>query len=237
VPTALIIGASGGIGHACARALGEAGFELVLNARREAPLRDLIRDFGARQVLGDCNDAAVLNELAESATGLDIVVHAAGVLKGSAARTQPVELFDEVIATNLRSVYALVHAVLPHVNAGGRVMFISSLAATRPFRGLTAYSASKAGVNALARSLAAELEREGINVTVVIPGAIDSAMMRDSINPVSALPASDVGEAVAWLAARPPRVVIPELLLRAPFHGPYANPVGGEGQAGEPFDQ
>lgn len=232
--TALIVGATGGIGEACARSLHAAGYALLLNGRRSEPLLRLSEELGAGYLACDANDEGRLSDLvATAADGIDIVVHAAGILKGSAARDQSVETFDEVIAANLRSAYVLVHTALPAINVGGRIILVSSTSATRPMRGLTAYSAAKAGMNALAEALAAELEIEGINVSLVSPGPVSTPMMDQSVNTFSALPATDVGDVVAWLAALPPRMVVPDVLFRAPYRGPFAEETGGGGTQGQ----
>lgn len=232
--TALVVGATGGIGEACARSLHAAGYALLLNARRSAPLHELSEELGAGYVACDGNDEERIRDLVGMAAGgIDLVVHAAGILKGSAAREQSVATFDDVINANLRSVYVVVHAALPAVNVGGRIILVSSTTATRPMRGLTAYSAAKAGMNAMAEALAAELETDGINVSLVSPGPIATPMMDQSVNSFSALPADDVGTVVAWLAALPPRMVVPDVLFRAPYRGPFADMAGGGGNAGQ----
>ncbi|HMJ37838.1 MAG TPA: SDR family oxidoreductase [Baekduia sp.] len=231
-PVAVIAGATGGIGEACARALAARGFALVLNARREQPLRELADELGAEAVPGDCGDERVAADCARRAGAIDVLVHAAGVLRGSRVREQSVEVFDEVQRANLRSAYVMVHGCLPRISVGGRIVLVSSLSATSPMRGLTAYSAAKAGMNAFALALAAELEPEGINVSLASPGAIDTPMMDNSVNEFSALPASDVGDVVAWLAQLPPRMVIHDVVFRAPFRGPFVAMAGGKGTEG-----
>jgi NAD(P)-dependent dehydrogenase (short-subunit alcohol dehydrogenase family) len=232
--TALVVGTTGGIGEACARRLHAAGYALLLNARRSEPLRELAEELDADYVACDGNDEEHIRHLVgRAANGIDVVVHAAGILKGSAAREQSVQTFDEVITANLRSVYVVVHAALPAVNVGGRIILVSSTTATRPMRGLTAYSAAKAGMNAMAEALAAEVETDGINVSLVSPGPISTPMMDQSVNAFSSLPADDVGGVVAWLAALPPRMVVPDILFRAPHRGPFAEMAGGGGSAGQ----
>ena len=226
--TAVIAGATGGIGTASARELRARGFSLVLHGRRETTLRDLAAELEADAVLGDAGDAAVVSDLVGRAPGgIDLLVHAAGTLRHRAVREQPVAEFDEIVEVNLRSAYLLVQAALPRLNVGARIILVSSLAATLEMRGLAAYSASKAGLNAMAKSLAAEVERDGINVTLVTPGAVDTPMMDNAAASYPALPASDVGAVVGWLADLPPRMVVPELLFRAPFRGPFSGPPTG----------
>lgn len=230
---ALVVGATGGIGAAAARRLAALGFDLVLNGRREKVLAALAEELSARTVQGDPNDPEVAAALADAvSSGVDVVLHTAGILKGGPVRQQDVATFDEVITTNLRSVYAVVHAVLPHVRVGGRILLVSSLSATRPMRGLTAYSAAKSGVNAFAAALAAELEPEGINVSLVSPGAVATPMMDKSVNAFSSLSAEDVAEVIGWLACLPPRMVVPDVVFRAPFRGPFVTMYGGSGTEG-----
>jgi NAD(P)-dependent dehydrogenase (short-subunit alcohol dehydrogenase family) len=231
-PVAIIAGATGGIGSACARALHARGFALVLNARRAEPLRALASELGAQAVVGDCGDEDIAAACAERAGQVSLLVHAAGVLKGSKVREQSVEVFDEVIRTNLRSPYVMVRGCLPAMSAGARIVLVSSTSATRPMRGLTAYSAAKAGMNAFALALAAELEPEGINVSLASPGTVDTPMLDQSVNAFSSLAAADVGEVVGWLAELPPRMVVHDVVFRAPFRGPFVAMAGGAGAEG-----
>jgi NAD(P)-dependent dehydrogenase (short-subunit alcohol dehydrogenase family) len=232
--TAVIVGATGGIGAACARELRDRGFALLLNGRREDVLRELGAELGADVVAGDCALQTTGARIVERLDSVDLLVHAAGVLRGGPVRHQPVEVFEDVLRTNLTSVYVVVHACLPLMSAGARIVLISSSAATQPMRGLTAYSAAKAGMNAFARALAAEVERDGINVSLVSPGPVDTPMMGESINRFTALEAADVGAVVGWLSDLPPRIVLPDIIFRAPFSGPFAGRMagGGEGSAG-----
>jgi NAD(P)-dependent dehydrogenase (short-subunit alcohol dehydrogenase family) len=120
------------------------------------------------------------------------------------------------------------------MSASSRIVLISSMSATQPMRGLTAYSAAKAGMNALATALAAEVERDGINVNLVSPGPVATPMMDESVNRFTVLRPDDVAAVVGWLTELPPRIVIPDIFLRAPFSGPFAERGGGLGSAGIP---
>lgn len=236
--TSVVVGATGGIGSAGARELHARGFALVLHGRREAALAELAAELGAEAVAGDANDETVIAELVARATaGIDVLVHSAGTMHHRSVRQQSAAEFDAILDTNLRSVHVLAHHAVPRMNVGGRILLVSSLAATLKMRGLAAYSASKAGLNAFAGSLAAELEREGINVSLVTPGSIDTAMMDGAQRSYSALPATDAGAVIGWLADLPPRMVVPEILFHAPFRGPYSDQVAGGGpgpEAGAP---
>lgn len=234
--TAIVVGASGGIGAACARELRARDFELVLNARREGPLAELAGELDATFVSGDCNDGEVAATLVERAASIDVLVHAAGILRGRPVRDQSVETFDEVVRTNLRSAYVVVHAALPRMTAGGRIVLVSSTSATRPMPGLTAYSAAKAGMHAFAQALSGELEQDGINVNLVSPGPVDTPMMSESVNEFAALEPQDVGNVVGWLTDLPSHVVIHDVALRRAFRGPFASRVAGGGTEGLSLD-
>jgi NAD(P)-dependent dehydrogenase (short-subunit alcohol dehydrogenase family) len=115
-------------------------------------------------------------------------------------------------------------AVLPKMPAGGRIVFISSSAATRGMKGLSAYSASKAGMNAFAESLADEVARDGIHVNVVTPAPVQTEMLQRVTFPMHTLQASDVAAAVLFLDRLDPGVVVPEIAMRAVDEGPLAPP-------------
>lgn len=230
--TAILVGASGGIGAACARELRGRGFELILNARREGPLAELAGELDAEFVAGDCNDGELAAEIVARAPRIDVVVHAAGILRGKRVREQSVDTFDEVVRANLRSAYVIVHAALPRMTAGGRIVLVSSTSATRPMRGLSAYSAAKAGLHAFAMALSGELERDGINVNLVSPGPVDTPMMSESVNEFAVLEPEDVSQVVGWLTDLPPHVVIHDVALRRAFKGPFATRVAGSGTEG-----
>ena len=232
--TSVIVGASGGIGRAVAEALSADGYRMVLNARREAPLRELAEQLhDAVWVAGDCADEAVAERLRHAAGNVSILVHTAGMLVKSETREQPVEVFDEVIRTNLRSAYVCARALLPAMRAGSRIVFISSTSALRPTVGLTAYTAAKAGMNAMAGVLARELEEDGIGVHVVAPGPVDTPMLDADPRRFAVLMPADVAGVVRWLTQMPPEVVVPEVIMHAPVRGPFATrwtdaPVSGQ---------
>jgi NAD(P)-dependent dehydrogenase (short-subunit alcohol dehydrogenase family) len=221
---AVITGGSGGIGKACGRTLVERGYDVVLTARREGPLREAAEDIGARWVVGDASDptgfAAALADLSR----VDLLVHAAGVLGGTYARKQTFEEWRTTMSANLDSCFVVTHASLPLMRPGSRFVFVSSSAAHEPMPARTAYSASKAGMNAFARALALEVDRDGINVNIVTPGPVETEMLQDVPFEMYAVTAHDVAEAVAWLDTVASSVDLPELRLNAVTRGPSARP-------------
>jgi len=225
---AVITGGSGGIGRACAMGLMQMGYEVVLSARKQEPLAKVASELGCKYVVGDSAEEADARALFQAVEAPRLVVHAAGILAGTFVSEQPVETFDEVLRANLRSAYLVTKYALEKMSAGSRIIFISSTAGLKGMKGLTAYSASKAGMEALAQSVAAEVERFGIGVHLVTPGPVRTAMIDPSHGPTMwLLEPEDVASAVCWLAGLSPRVVVREIVMRSVAEGPFApEPVG-----------
>ncbi len=175
--TALVTGGSGGIGKGCGRKLVELGYDVVLSARREGPLRAAAEEIGARHIAADASDPNGFSAAISTLETIDLVVHAAGTLGGTYARKQTFEQWQAIMSANLDSCFVVTAAVLPRMRAGSRLVFISSSAAHEPMPARTAYSASKAGMNAFARALALEVDRDGISVHIVTPGPVETEML------------------------------------------------------------
>jgi len=221
---ALVTGGSGGIGRACASLLAERGYDVILTARREAPLRDAAESIGARWVAADASEPAGFGTALGGLSRVDLLVHAAGMLGGTYARKQTFEQWRTMMAANLDSCFVVTQAVLPLMQPGSRFVFISSSAAHEPMPGRTAYSASKAGMNAFARALALEVDRDGINVNIVTPGPVETDMLQDVPFEMHAVTVGDVAEAVVWLDTVQGSVDLPEIRLNAVTRGPSARP-------------
>ena len=220
--TALVTGGSGGIGKACAAKLRELAYDVVLSARRVDPLRAAADEIGARYIVADASDPTGFAQAIEPLETIDLVVHAAGTLGGTYARKQTFAQWQAIISANLDSCFVLTAAVLPKMQPGSRLVFISSSAAHEPMMARTAYSASKAGMNAFARALALEVDRDGIAVHIVTPGPVETEMLQDVPFEMNAIQAADVAEAVAWLDTVDPSVDLPEIRLHAVRRGPFA---------------
>jgi NAD(P)-dependent dehydrogenase (short-subunit alcohol dehydrogenase family) len=224
VRTALVTGGSGGIGGACGRKLCELGYDVVLSARRVEPLRAAADEIGARYIAADASDPAGFAAAISPLEEIDLVVHAAGTLGGTYARKQTFDQWRTIMAANLDSCFVVTAAVLPRMRPGSRLVFISSSAAHEPMPARTAYSATKAGMNAFARALALEVDRDGIGVHVVTPGPVETEMLTDVPFEMYAIAVSDVADAVAWLDTVDPSVDLPEVRLNAVRRGPFARP-------------
>jgi len=220
--TAVITGGSSGIGLACGRLLSERGYDVVLSARRPGPLEEAAGAIGGRWVAADSTDETSFAAVVQEAGRVDLLVHCAGVMRGTFVRKETAEVFDDVIRTNLRSAFVASSGVLPVMGPGGRMVFVSSSSSYAPQPGKAAYSASKAGLNAFAAALAGEVDRDGIAVHVVTPAPVDTPMLDDVHFPMVPLAAEDVAEAIVWLDTLPPRVVLPELRMKAVERGPFA---------------
>ncbi len=225
---ALITGGSGGIGRACAATLVARGYDVVLTARRPDRLKAVASTIGAKYIPADCSDPSEVDQAVEEMGELSMVIHAAGILDGTFVRNQPIEVFDRVIAANLRSAYIITKAALKKMGPGSRLIYISSTAGLKGMKGLSAYSASKAGIEALAQSVAQEVEREGIAVHLITPAPVRTEMIGPDPGVVMwLLEPDDIASAVGWLDSLHPRVVVREIVLRSVVEGPFApDPVG-----------
>lgn len=221
--TAVVTGGSGGIGVACAKVLVARGYDVVLTARTEQKLRAAAEQLGARHVAADAGDEAEFTRVADAVERVDLLVHAAGVLKGTYVRKERLEDFDEVMRTNMRSAVVVTQALLPKIPVGGRIIFVSSSAARDGIKSRAAYSASKAAMTAFAQSLAKEVARDGVQVHVLHPAPVETAMLVP-VDDLRVLQAKDVGDAVAFLDQLHPRVVVPEISMRVMDEGPLAPP-------------
>lgn len=219
---AVITGGSSGIGLATGAELVRRGYDVVLTARTEGKLRTAAESVGARWVAGDSADPAEFAAVVREAGRVDLLVHAAGVMAGTFVRKESIETFESVLRTNLTSAFVVANACLPAMAAGGRMIFLSSSSSHAPQPGKSAYSASKAGLNAFAGALAKEVERDGVSVHVVTTGPVATPMLDDVHFPMRTLATSDVVEVIAWLDTLPGNVVLPELDVSSVGSGPFA---------------
>jgi 3-oxoacyl-[acyl-carrier protein] reductase len=220
--TALVTGASGGIGSAIASALAGQGARVALSGTREEALKAVAAALGGDPVVLPANlsDAAAVDALvprAVEALGgkLDILVNNAGVTRDNLAMRMKDDEWWEVIRVNLEAAFRLSRAALkPMMRARhGRIVSITSVVGATGNPGQANYAASKAGLIGLSKSLALEIASRGVTVNCVAPGMIRSAMtdalsedQRQTI--LSRIPAGqlgagdDVAAAVVYLASR-----------------------------------
>ncbi len=187
--TALVTGASGGIGGAIAKALHGAGATVALSGTRVEPLEALAAELGDRAHVLPCNlsdsDAveALPKQAIEAMGGLDILVNNAGITRDNLFMRMKDEDWDAVININLTSTMRLCRGVMrPMMKARwGRIINISSIVATTGNPGQANYTAAKAGMIAMGKSIAQEVASRGITVNAVAPGFI-ATPMTDALN-------------------------------------------------------
>ena len=182
--SALITGASGGIGGAIAKALHGAGANVALSGTREAPLKALAEELGERAHVLPCNlgDLAAVDALPKTAAdtmgAVDILVNNAGITKDNIFMRMSDEEWDQVLAVNLTAAMHLCRAVMrPMMKARwGRIVNITSVVGVTGNPGQVNYSAAKAGMIGMSKSMAIEVASRGITVNCVAPGFIETAM-------------------------------------------------------------
>jgi len=176
--TALVTGASTGIGLAVARRFAAEGATVYLTGRRKAELEAAVEQVGSHAI-GIQSDVSELDdldrlfaEIAERSGGLDIVVANAGVGDFGPLGEITEEAYDRTTSINLKGTVFTVQKALPLLSAGGSVILLSSSAAHRGVPGLGIYAATKAAIRSLARTWAAELAGRGIRVNALTPGPV-----------------------------------------------------------------
>ncbi len=227
--TVIVTGGSRGIGAAISRGFADAGANVIVNhlpndpdTRGFAEVESLVKESGGTCVSapGDITDATVCENLCRRAVDdygrLDIVVNSAGFTRPVTAAETSDELWDAGLRVNLTAAFYLARAAIAHMTqkTGGRIVFISSSGAITGGGGAAFYSAAKAGVNGLVRSLSKELAPKGITVNAVLPALIDTELLRGRHNDpekrkalIDRIPvgrfglAEDVANAVLFLAS------------------------------------
>jgi len=183
--TALVTGASGGIGGAIARALHAQGARVVLSGTRADALDALKAELGDRTATAPCNlgnaaevEALVKNAEAAAGAPLDILINNAGITRDNLFMRMKDEEWDQVIAVNLTAAFRLSRAVLRGMmkKRWGRIITITSVVGVTGNPGQGNYAAAKAGLIGMSKALAAEVASRNITVNCVAPGFIATAM-------------------------------------------------------------
>jgi NADP-dependent 3-hydroxy acid dehydrogenase YdfG len=224
-PVLLITGASSGIGAATARRAAQAGYRLVLGARREERVRDLAAELGGeeRAVGVRCDVAEWEDDQALAQRGLDafgridaLFANAGFGAKRGFLEESP-EHWRSMVLTNVLGVALMIRATLPHMLERGTGHFVltSSVAGRRTLPG-SLYSATKWAVSAMGEALRSELrqmhDNDGIRVTLIAPGMTDTDFFDE--RPKDALAGDDIARAVLFALSEPEHVDVNELLIR-----------------------
>lgn len=229
--TAVVVGASSGMGRATCMALSRAGADVVAAARRADRLTSLQQEAGAEggeiePVATDATQADQVRDLIATAarrTGrIDLLVYAAGTNLPQRALSGLTEAdWQRLLQANLTGAFLCTSHVLPVMRAAGHglIVYLSSACVQMPDVSGVAYQASKHGLVGLAHGTRVEEKGNGIRTSVVFPGLCDTEILAQRPVPTpreileQALRPEDVAQAVLFLALLPPRAVVPELQL------------------------
>ncbi len=226
----LVTGASSGIGRASALAAAGAGARVAVLARRVELLADLAAETGGVAVPADVTDVLAtrqaVDRAAEQLGGLDAVVAAAGFVRpGLVADAEP-STWQQTFDVNVLGTLHAVQAAIPHLRSAGRgdVVTLSSMSGRRlKSTEMGVYAASKAAVHVVSEALRRELSPDGIRVTTLAPGLVDTPLLEGAGGAVAArlrerastagLTADDVARAIVDVLAAPPHVLHVEVAL------------------------
>jgi 3-oxoacyl-[acyl-carrier protein] reductase len=212
---ALVTGAGRGVGRAVALSLAKRGLRLALVGRASvahAETAALVRSLSPHlplEVTADFADAASLERAAGRVVAElgapSVVVHNAGMVVRASTEETSVAAWDEQMGVNLRAPFVLTRAFLPSMRAAkrGRFVFVGSISGTLGSPGAAGYAASKWGLTGFMKSLAEELKDTGLMACAVLPGSIDTDMLRGSPFPARMSP-EDVAKSVEFLALDAP---------------------------------
>jgi NAD(P)-dependent dehydrogenase (short-subunit alcohol dehydrogenase family) len=186
---AIVTGGALGIGQAVAKKLAEEGASVVICSDREDQVEEAAEELRGEKLevqslRADVTSSDDMRRLVaftvENYGGVDILVNSAGVQRyGTVAETEE-EVWDEVLAINLKGIYLASKHAIPEMRerGGGTIVNLSSVQAFASQKGVAAYTASKGGINALTRAMALDHAEENIRVNAVCPGSVDTPMLR-----------------------------------------------------------
>jgi NADP-dependent 3-hydroxy acid dehydrogenase YdfG len=226
--TAVVTGASSGIGAATARALAADGLQVVLGARRLERLEELAGEIGGEAIALDVTDPESIAEFVARVPACDVLVNNAG---GALGLARVGEADDEqwrtMYETNVLGTMRMTRALLPRLVASGNghIVGVTSIAATETYRGGAGYTAAKHAQRAVLRTLRLELLGEPVKVTEIAPGMVetefsvvrfggDEEAAAKVYRGVEPLRAEDVAECIRWAVTQPAHVNIDEILVR-----------------------
>ncbi len=226
--TAVVTGASSGIGAATAIRLAAEGFHVVLGARRVDRLEDLVQRCGGQALFLDVTDGESVARFAGAVEGVDVLVNNTGM----AAGLTPVSELSEDAATtmwetNVMGLLRVTQALLGRIEASGEghVVNVGSTAGFETYPGGGGYTASKHAVRAITQTLRKELLGKPVRITEIAPGLVETefSMVRfggdrrraDKVyEGITPLTAEDVADCIVWAVTRPPHVNVDEIVVR-----------------------
>ena len=233
MPTALITGATAGIGEASARAFAGAGWRVIATGRRAERLEKLVADIGADRIhpaVFDIRDTEALDDalaaLPPEFSGIDLLVNNAGLALGTApAQRAALADWRTMIDTNLTALVTITHRLLPKlIERRGGIINLSSVAASYPYTGGNVYGGTKAFVRQFSLDLRSDLHGTGVRVTSIEPGMVeteftvvrtggDRAASDKLYGGADPMTGKDIAETILWVATLPPHLNINTLEL------------------------
>ncbi len=223
--TAIVTGASSGIGAATARALAGAGAKVAGGARRMDELETEVRL--ELDVTDPASSERFVADALAALGGLDILVNNAGLGLGRDSFDKSTEQDEEtVLDTNVHGVLRMTRLCLPHIRDGGHIVNMGSIAGRQPYENAAVYITSKYAVRGFSYALREDLLGRPIHITTIEPGLVESNFSRVRFRGdeekagavyanVEPLTPGDVAECVVWAVTRPRRVNIDELVIKA----------------------
>jgi NAD(P)-dependent dehydrogenase (short-subunit alcohol dehydrogenase family) len=233
--TALVTGASRGIGRAIAERLAADGYDLTISARNPAALEDAageMRQHGGQvaAVGADMAQEDQVGHLADAHIGrygrLDVLVLAAGMGSGGDVESFPVRRLDKLFTVNLRSPFLLIQRLLPAMRSTAavsgsavKVIAIASITGVVGDPQLAAYGATKSALISLCESITAAEGRNGISATAICPGYVDTEMaawMHDRIDPREMISVEDIAHLAAAVCRLSRHAAVPSIVVTRP---------------------
>lgn len=226
--TAVVTGASAGIGAATARLLAADGWDVVVGARRVERIDDLAAEIGGRSHPLDVTDPASVEAFCDAVDGCSLLVNNAGGALGVETLADAVdEKWRTMFETNVLGLMRMTRALLPRlVHSGdGHVVNVTSIAALQGYPGGSGYNAAKFGARGVTESLRHELLGQPVRVTEILPGMVETEFSvvrldgdQDRADAVYAgltpLTADDVAECIRWASALPSHVNVDQLVVK-----------------------
>lgn len=233
--TALVTGASRGIGRSISLALAECGAHVFLAARNLDRLKTV-----EKQIKAHAGSASILRmdlakeeeittsfeRVKEECGRLDILVNNAGIGHYATLVDFPVDDFDRTIDINLRSVFLCCREAMRLMipAGGGYIINVASIQGIKAYRLQAAYAASKHGVMGLTKALAVEAQEHGIRVSAILPGGVDTELIREArpnLDPAQLIRPEDIAQSVLYLLSLSKTAMVDQIVVRRRASSPF----------------